>query len=72
MKRTAALLVTTCVVAATPASAFAYAYERGEPHAGSCGVGKEMAHAAVQDQAKPGATEVAHIKPADAGCTGKG
>ena len=68
MKRIAALLVTG-VVAATPASAFAYL--RGEPHPGSCGIGNQEAHEAIQNAVAPGASDLAHITPAESGCTGR-
>ena len=70
MKRIAALVVTTGVLAA-PAPALA-CFMRGGPHEGSCGLGREAAHAAIQSPAAPGASEAALMKPAVAGCTGSG
>jgi hypothetical protein len=68
MKRLAALLAAVGVLAtAGPASACFLA--RGGPHPGSCGLGREVAHAAIQAPMAPGASEAAHIKPAEAGCT---
>jgi hypothetical protein len=54
--------------AAAPASAG----QGGVPTDGSCGLGKAGAHSAIQDQTSPGATENAHIKPSEIGCTGNG
>jgi hypothetical protein len=71
MKRLAALLLTTAALAATAAPASAYLYERGEPHPGSCGLGR-MVLLAVHDPTLPGATEAARESPHEAGCTGSG
>jgi hypothetical protein len=72
MKRLAAVLLTTGAVAATAAPASAIPILRGGPHEGSCGLGREAAHAAIQAPAKPGASEASLLKPAEAGCTGRG
>jgi hypothetical protein len=71
VKRLAALLLTIGALAATAAPASACIL-RGGPHEGSCGLGREAAHAAIQEPAKPGASEVSLMKPAEAGCTGSG
>ena len=68
MKRIAAILVATGVLAA-PAPAFA-CFMRGGPHEGSCGLGREVAHAAIQSPMAPGASEAARESPIEAGCTG--
>jgi hypothetical protein len=73
MKRMAALLLTTGALAATAAPASAcIPILRGGPHQGSCGLGREAAHMAIQNPTAPGASEAALMKPAEAGCTGSG
>jgi hypothetical protein len=70
-KKLCALLVVAVAVAlfaAIPASAG----PGGEPHGGSCGLGKSTAHEAIQDQTGPGASEAARFPPSEAGCTGQG
>jgi len=64
----AATVAVALVFAATPASAG----QGGTPTEGSCGLGKSVAHGAIQDQTSPGATEAARTPPAEVGCTGNG
>lgn len=63
-----AVAVAIALFAATPASAG----QGGNPAPGSCGLGKPGAKAAIADPTSPGATENAHIKPQEIGCTGQG
>ena len=47
----------------------------GAPAEGSCGLGEESAHRAIENEKKktesPGATESALIPPGEFGCTGQ-
>jgi hypothetical protein len=69
MKRLAAVLATAGALAtAGPAAACLI----GEPAAGSCGLGRAAAKAAVESPTSPGATEAARMKPGgpDRDCIG--
>ena len=63
-----AIAVAAALFAAAPASAG----QGGNPTSGSCGLGKEGAFGAIQDQTSPGATEAARESPLEFGCTGNG
>jgi len=60
MKRLAALLVATGVLASVGP---AFAGPGGTPPEGTCGLGKDLAQEAIQDQTGPGASEAATVPP---------
>ena len=60
------IAVALALLAAVPASAG----QGGTPTAGSCGLGKSVAHEAIENQTGPGASEDATVPPASVGCTG--
>jgi hypothetical protein len=69
------LVVTVALVMAAMTLAMAmpaFAGMGGAPPSHSCGLGKEVAHAALEDTTGPGASEAARTPPSEFGCTGPG
>ena len=74
MTRCKKLLILPAVIAAfaVTAAAPAFADKGGNSHQGSCGLGMEIAHEAIESDEGPGASEAATFPPSEAGCTGQG
>ena len=70
MKRLKKLCVLVIAVAGLSIAASpAMAGQGGDPGTESCGVGKALAKDALEDEATPGATEIARVHPGE--CRGK-